>query len=73
MFKKACKKLYQKKKGGYVSITSLILVDLLGLERMTDSFGVLTMFQGLATVIGKFLFEFKFIMIKNFFKGNSLS
>jgi len=38
--------------GGYVSITSLLLVDLLGLEKMTNSFGILIMFQGIATAVG---------------------
>ena len=38
--------------GGYVSITSLLLVDLLGLEKMTNSFGILIMFQGMATAVG---------------------
>ena len=35
-----------------MSITSLLLVDLLGLEKMTNSFGILIMFQGMATAVG---------------------
>lgn len=38
--------------GVYVSLTSVVLVDLLGLEMLTNSFGLLLMFQGLATLIG---------------------
>jgi MCP family monocarboxylic acid transporter-like MFS transporter 14 len=36
----------------YVSLTSVVLVDLLGLERLTSSFGLLLLFQGIATVVG---------------------
>ena len=38
--------------GGYVSLTSILLVDLLGLEKLTNAFGVLLVFQGIATSIG---------------------
>lgn len=38
--------------GVYVSLTSVVLVDLLGLEMLTNSFGLLLMFQGIATLIG---------------------
>ncbi|XP_013393838.1 monocarboxylate transporter 12 [Lingula anatina] len=38
--------------GAYVGLTSVILVDLLGLERLTSSFGLVLMFQGIATLIG---------------------
>ena len=38
--------------GVYVSLTSVILVDLLGLEKLTNAFGLLLLFQGLATLIG---------------------
>lgn len=30
----------------------MILVDLIGREKLTNSFGLLTMFQGIATVVG---------------------
>ena len=36
----------------YVSLTSVVLVDLLGLEMLTNSFGLVLMFQGIATLIG---------------------
>ncbi len=38
--------------GGYVSITSVLLVDLFGLEQLTNAFGILLVFQGLAVAIG---------------------
>lgn len=38
--------------GAYVGLTSVILVDLLGLERLTNAFGLLLLFQGIATFIG---------------------
>ncbi|KAL5004781.1 hypothetical protein ScPMuIL_018237 [Solemya velum] len=38
--------------GVYVSLTSVVLVDLLGLDKLTNSFGLLLMFQGVATLIG---------------------
>ncbi|XP_069179895.1 monocarboxylate transporter 12 [Procambarus clarkii] len=38
--------------GAYVGLTSVVLVDLLGMERLTNAFGLLLMFQGIASVIG---------------------
>ncbi|XP_062588832.1 monocarboxylate transporter 12-like [Saccostrea cucullata] len=38
--------------GVYVGLTSVVLVDLLGLAKLTNAFGLLLMFQGLATLIG---------------------
>lgn len=38
--------------GGYVSITSILLVDLLGIKKLTNAFGILLVFQGVATAIG---------------------
>lgn len=38
--------------GAYVGLTSVILVDLLGLERLTNAFGLLLLFQGIASLIG---------------------
>ncbi|GFN83936.1 monocarboxylate transporter [Plakobranchus ocellatus] len=38
--------------GVYVSLTSVVLVDLLGLELLTNSFGLVLLFQGVATFIG---------------------
>lgn len=45
----------------YISLTSIVLVDLLGLERLTSAFGLLTMFRGAASIVGPpiagFVFE----------------
>ncbi|PVD18876.1 hypothetical protein C0Q70_21433 [Pomacea canaliculata] len=38
--------------GVYVSLTSVVLVDLLGIELLTNSFGLLLLFQGAATFVG---------------------
>jgi len=38
--------------GAYVTLTSVLLVDLLGLEKLTNSFGILLLFQGVATLGG---------------------
>ena len=38
--------------GGYVSLTSVLLVDLLGLDKLTNAFGMLLVFQGTATFLG---------------------
>ncbi|KAF0303934.1 Monocarboxylate transporter 5 [Amphibalanus amphitrite] len=38
--------------GAYVGLTSVILVDLLGLDKLTNAFGLLLLFQGVATLIG---------------------
>jgi len=37
---------------GYVSLTSIILVDLLGLENLTSAFGLLLLFRGGASFVG---------------------
>ena len=38
--------------GAYVGLTSVILVDLLGLECLTNAFGLLLLFQGIASFVG---------------------
>ncbi|XP_047489367.1 monocarboxylate transporter 12-like isoform X2 [Penaeus chinensis] len=47
--------------GAYVGLTSVVLVDLLGMERLTNAFGLLLMFQGIASILGPpmcgFLFD----------------
>ena len=35
-----------------ITLTSIVLVDVLGLEKLTSAFGLLTMFRGLATMMG---------------------
>lgn len=37
---------------GYISLTSIILVDLLTLEKLTNAFGLLILFRGFAAIIG---------------------
>ncbi|VDD90804.1 unnamed protein product [Enterobius vermicularis] len=39
----------------YVCLTSVLLVDLLGLDKLTSAFGILLLFQGLATFIGPYV------------------
>lgn len=36
----------------YICLTSVLLVDLLGLDRLTSAFGLLLLFQGVASFIG---------------------
>lgn len=38
--------------GAYVGLTSVILVDLLDLTRLTNAFGLLLLFQGFASLLG---------------------
>ncbi|KAK6622975.1 hypothetical protein RUM43_008827 [Polyplax serrata] len=38
--------------GAYVGLTSVILVDLMGLDHLTNAFGLLLLFQGIASLIG---------------------
>lgn len=38
--------------GAYVGLTSVILVDLLGLDKLTNAFGILLLFQGIASFAG---------------------
>ncbi|XP_059482232.1 monocarboxylate transporter 2 isoform X2 [Neocloeon triangulifer] len=37
---------------GYISLTSIILVDLLGLDKLTNAFGLLILFRGSAAIVG---------------------
>lgn len=37
---------------GYISLTSIILVDLFGLDKLTNAFGLLILFRGAAAIIG---------------------
>ena len=38
--------------GGYVGLTSIIVVDLVGVDKLSDAFGVLLLFQGVAVALG---------------------
>jgi sugar phosphate permease len=37
---------------GYIALTSIILVDLLGLDNLTNAFGLLILFRGAASIVG---------------------
>ncbi|KAJ8965757.1 hypothetical protein NQ314_003915 [Rhamnusium bicolor] len=37
---------------GYISLSSIILVDLLGLDKLTNAFGLLILFRGAAALVG---------------------
>lgn len=41
-----------KNLAGYMSLTSIILVDLLGLDNLTNAFGLLILFRGAAAIVG---------------------
>lgn len=36
----------------YICLTSIILVELLGLEKLTNAFGLLSLFRGVASMLG---------------------
>ncbi|CAG2120312.1 unnamed protein product [Medioppia subpectinata] len=36
----------------YICLTSIILVDLLGIDRLTNAFGLLSLFRGVASMLG---------------------
>lgn len=36
----------------YISLTSIVLVDVMGIENLTSAFGLLTMFRGASSIIG---------------------
>jgi MCP family monocarboxylic acid transporter-like MFS transporter 14 len=46
----------------FVSLTSIVLSDLLGIERLTNSFGLLIVSRGLAALIGTPLAGTSFIL-----------
>lgn len=38
--------------GVYVLLTSVVLVDLLSVEKLSNSFGLVLLFQGIASLVG---------------------
>ena len=38
--------------GGYVGLTSIITVDLVGLDKLSNGMGIILLFQGIATALG---------------------
>lgn len=41
-----------KIQGSYVCLTSVVLVDMIGVDRLTNAFGLLLFIQGIATFVG---------------------
>lgn len=68
---------------GYISLTSIILVDLLGLDKLTNAFGLLILFRGAAAIIGSPLagavydatqsYDASFYMASAFFLASTLT
>ena len=38
--------------GAYIALIPVVLVDLLGLDRLTNALGLINLFQGIAIIIG---------------------
>ena len=38
--------------GGYIALTAIVLVDIVGIEKLSDAFGVILLFMGIAAAIG---------------------
>lgn len=38
--------------GCFATLRSIVIVELLGLDKLTNAFGLLLLFQGLASIIG---------------------
>lgn len=53
--------------GTYVSLTSVVLVDLLGLEKLTNAFGLILLFQGVASIFGPLIVGNKIFLFCLFF------
>lgn len=55
--------------GGYVALRSVILVDLLGLNKLNNAFGLLMLFEGIATFIGPPLVGFLYDLTSSYTPG----
>jgi len=67
----------------YISLTSIILVDLLGLDKLTNAFGLLILFRGAAAIVGSPIagmvydatnsYRYPFFMASGFFLLSTIS
>ncbi|XP_076237454.1 monocarboxylate transporter 5-like isoform X2 [Calliopsis andreniformis] len=55
--------------GAYVGLTSVILVDLLGLKNLTNAFGLLLLFQGFASLLGSPIAGWLYDALKSYNPG----
>jgi len=50
----------------YIALTSIVLVDICGIEKLTSSFGLLTVFRGVSAIIGPPLAGLVYETTKNY-------
>lgn len=55
--------------GAYITLRSVILVDLLGLDKLNNAFGLLMLFEGIATFIGPPLVGFSYDVLHSYTPG----
>lgn len=55
--------------GAYVALRTVILVDLLGLEKLNNAFGLLMLFEGIATFIGPPIVGFLYDVLHSYTPG----
>ncbi|XP_050415563.1 monocarboxylate transporter 14 [Patella vulgata] len=62
--------------GAFISLSSIIICDLLGIEKLTNAFGLMTMFRGIAAIAGPPLAGFTYDTTKSydisFYMGGAL-
>merc|ERR1719394_1691016 len=61
--------LYGITSAAYVLLTTLVLADLLGADKFTNAFGLLLLFQGVATFIGPPIVGFMFDAFNSYNPG----
>merc|ERR1712115_545436 len=61
--------LYGVTSAAYVLLTTLVLADLLGADKFTNSFGLLLLFQGVATFFGPPIVGFMFDQYNSYNPG----
>ncbi|XP_041373528.1 monocarboxylate transporter 14-like [Gigantopelta aegis] len=55
--------------GAFVALSSIVICDLVGLEKLTNAFGLLTMFRGFAAIAGPPLAGYVYDMTQNYDKS----